>query len=103
MEFFRERRIKPQLKWANDTEMSHLGGILMRNLDSLFEGIEAQRHHGPFPWEWSNQHLASFVPTSVPHLIISCRLESLNCSVIRRSGKIVKAAYPECAWLHHRA
>lgn len=28
------------LKYANDAEMNRLGDILMRNLESLFEGIE---------------------------------------------------------------
>jgi len=40
VDFFRERRLKPQLKLAGDREMSQLGDVLMRNLDSLFKGIE---------------------------------------------------------------
>ncbi len=42
VKFFRERRLKPQLKMANDSEMSRLGEVLCRNLESLFEGIEAR-------------------------------------------------------------
>lgn len=40
VDFYRERRLRPMLKYANDSEMSRLGDVLMRNLDSLFWGIE---------------------------------------------------------------
>lgn len=40
VDFYRERRLRPMLNYANDSEMSRLGDVLMRNLDSLFEGIE---------------------------------------------------------------
>jgi hypothetical protein len=40
VDFYRERRLRPMLKYANDSEMSRLGDVLMRNLDSLFQGIE---------------------------------------------------------------
>jgi hypothetical protein len=40
VDFYRERRLRPMLKYANDSEMSRLGDVLMRNLDSLFDGIE---------------------------------------------------------------
>jgi hypothetical protein len=40
VEFYRERRLRPMLKCANDLEMNRLGDILLRNLHSLFEGIE---------------------------------------------------------------
>lgn len=40
VEFYKERRLKPMLKYAKDGEMNRLGDVLMRNLDSLFEGIE---------------------------------------------------------------
>lgn len=44
VEFFRERRLKPQLQMAGDAEMSRLGEVLSRNLESLFEGIEVNQH-----------------------------------------------------------
>jgi fructosamine-3-kinase len=42
VDFYRERRLRPMLKYANDSEMSRLGDVLMRNLDSLFQGIEVK-------------------------------------------------------------
>lgn len=42
VEFFREQRLRPQLILAGDSEMSRLGDVLIRNLDSLFQGTEVR-------------------------------------------------------------
>ncbi len=42
VDFFRERRLRPQLTLANDGRLSDMGDKLMANLDALFEGVEVR-------------------------------------------------------------
>ena len=40
--FFRERRLKPQLKRTNDAKLQQMGQQLMDNLDHFFDGVEVR-------------------------------------------------------------
>ena len=42
MEFFRERRLRHQLRLAGDAELSRKGDKLCKHLGNFFEGIEVK-------------------------------------------------------------
>ena len=41
VEFFREHRLRHQIRLANDANLTRMGDTLASKLDKLFEGIEA--------------------------------------------------------------
>ena len=45
--FYRERRLLPQLRLANDASLSRLGERLAANLERFFEGIEVLPYLAP--------------------------------------------------------
>jgi hypothetical protein len=70
VDFYRERRLRPMLKYANDSEMSRLGDVLMRNLDSLFQGIEVGKSVASRCPPWPALHV---VPHSKAMAAQRCR------------------------------
>lgn len=43
VDFFRERRLRHQLRLANDGALSRMGERLAANLEGFFQGIQARR------------------------------------------------------------
>ncbi len=78
VEFFRERRLKPQLQMAGDAEMSRLGEVLSRNLDPLFEGIEVSQH-ACSTCRFCACEIREELPPSEPQQLERCRWSRACC------------------------